>query len=126
MVHDDSTLAAAKDGNGVTALHVLAHLSSSSNDVHEAGSWRRIKSCKLIIALGIYNLLHDDPSSCSKCTDKVCIRLSRINIRTLHSTSFFSVQNWYIISWFFAKFLFTALVLASIVTVFPIIISTVS
>ncbi|XP_074343605.1 uncharacterized protein LOC141682811 isoform X2 [Apium graveolens] len=44
MVHDDSTLAATKDGNGVTALHVLAHLSSSSYDVHGEGLWRRINS----------------------------------------------------------------------------------
>lgn len=44
MVHDDSTLAAAKDANGATALHVLAHLSPSSNDVHEEGLWRRINS----------------------------------------------------------------------------------
>nr|XP_017220539.1 PREDICTED: ankyrin repeat-containing protein At5g02620-like isoform X2 [Daucus carota subsp. sativus] len=42
MVHNDSTLAAAKDGNGLTALHVLARLSSSFNGVHQEGLWRRI------------------------------------------------------------------------------------
>lgn len=83
MVHDDSTLAAAKDGNGMTALHVLAHLSLSFNGVHQEGLWRRIINlCKFIIALRIYILLYDGLSSYSKYTDEVCIWSGRIKSRT--------------------------------------------